>query len=214
MVTKTCYMCENLGITNEHAPPKCFFAKGHRKELITVPSCELHNNKNSDDVEFLRFLLVLSSSGYSNAAHRIFKNAILRDVRRKPNKYQQYHIDKYNFKNKNLIGTRIDRQRFDYSYNCIIKALYYHSFGKKHKLQFDVFSPNLYGFIGESLVGYDENHKKIFNSFRESMHNLKVEGFNPKIFKYKFQQVGEMTYFAAQFYDFFEVFAVTTIQVD
>lgn len=49
-----CYSCDRPATTKEHVPPQSFFPKGHRTNLITVPSCELHNNGNSEDVEYTR----------------------------------------------------------------------------------------------------------------------------------------------------------------
>src|SRR5690554_7592949 len=64
MKIKKCYMCENDATSREHVPPLCLFpemkdTKGinFRKELITVPSCDLHNSKKSDDDEFLMLSL-------------------------------------------------------------------------------------------------------------------------------------------------------------
>ena len=59
-----CYFCGNPANTVEHVPPRCLFPEskdvlGHdlRKNLITVPSCEIHNSNKSDDDEFLMFSL-------------------------------------------------------------------------------------------------------------------------------------------------------------
>jgi hypothetical protein len=62
----TCYMCERVADTREHAPPKCFFPVTLRTNLVTVPSCEEHNLDNSSDVEYVRN--VLSTQHGSNAA--------------------------------------------------------------------------------------------------------------------------------------------------
>jgi hypothetical protein len=52
-----CYACNNIATSREHVPPKCLFPTelgiNLRKALITVPSCEVHNGKKSDDDEFL-----------------------------------------------------------------------------------------------------------------------------------------------------------------
>ena len=53
----TCYACDQLATTREHAPPKSFFPADKRDQLITVPSCEVHNNDNSPDVDYVRNLL-------------------------------------------------------------------------------------------------------------------------------------------------------------
>ncbi len=48
-----CYACDDPATTKEHAPPFCFFPKGKRDNLWTVPSCETHNHAASLDVEYV-----------------------------------------------------------------------------------------------------------------------------------------------------------------
>lgn len=55
-----CYFCGRPSIGAEHVPPKSFFIKGKRENLITVPSCELHNQDKSKDDEYIRSLLLSS----------------------------------------------------------------------------------------------------------------------------------------------------------
>lgn len=48
---KICYWC-GIKLTDEtnnreHVPPNGFFPKGYREKLLTVPSCQEHNNKFS-----------------------------------------------------------------------------------------------------------------------------------------------------------------------
>ncbi len=83
-------MCNKEGVTKEHAPPQSLFLQGFRDQLITVPSCYDHNNKQSDDVEFLRVLLTFSAGTTSNVAFDVFRRKILKDIKRKPRKYGQY----------------------------------------------------------------------------------------------------------------------------
>lgn len=56
---KTCYACAEPATTREHVPPQSFFPEGHRQNLITVPSCALHNNANSKDVEYVRNVICI-----------------------------------------------------------------------------------------------------------------------------------------------------------
>jgi hypothetical protein len=51
-------MCEKPATTREHAPPLSFFPAGRRENLITVPSCNTHNNDNSQNVEYVRNIIV------------------------------------------------------------------------------------------------------------------------------------------------------------
>jgi len=53
-------MCSEIASSREHVPPMCLFPEEKdiktsmfRKNLITVPSCTLHNSKKSKDDEFL-----------------------------------------------------------------------------------------------------------------------------------------------------------------
>ena len=61
----TCYMCDEESTSSEHVPPKCLFPEQKdlpegvdlRKSLITVPSCDLHNSKKSNDDEYYSIVL-------------------------------------------------------------------------------------------------------------------------------------------------------------
>ncbi|MEN2394290.1 hypothetical protein [Pseudomonas halotolerans] len=70
-----CYHCEGDFTGWEHVPPQSFFFKGERGGLITVPSCDLHNQKKSKDDEYIRAIL-LSSAKLDDKPHL----APLRDV--------------------------------------------------------------------------------------------------------------------------------------
>ncbi len=54
---KICYWCGKLATSVEHFPPKGIFPSEHRKNLLTVPSCDEHNSANSKTDERFRFLL-------------------------------------------------------------------------------------------------------------------------------------------------------------
>lgn len=56
-----CYYCGEPSTGAEHVPPKSFFIKGQREGLITVPSCDVHNQHKSKDDEYIRSLLLSSA---------------------------------------------------------------------------------------------------------------------------------------------------------
>jgi len=68
-----CYLCENKGTTKEHAPAQCFFPEDKRMNLITVPSCALHNTATSLDDEYIRNVITLSKGTNEDAAN-IFRD--------------------------------------------------------------------------------------------------------------------------------------------
>jgi len=52
-----CYACDERATSKEHCPPKCFFPKNQRKNLIKVPACPKHNNEKSDNDEWIRLII-------------------------------------------------------------------------------------------------------------------------------------------------------------
>lgn len=69
----TCYACDELAATWEHAPPRTLYPvagefrfpvrKDFRAGLIQVPSCAAHNNgKHRDDAYVVSYLVVISAS--------------------------------------------------------------------------------------------------------------------------------------------------------
>lgn len=66
---KKCYFkgCQATPVTVEHAPPKSFFPKDKRKNLITVPSCAEHNNAKSNDDIYVLAQVTMNSSPRNDA---------------------------------------------------------------------------------------------------------------------------------------------------
>ena len=54
--------CQRRGTTREHIPPKSFFPKDQRNQLLTVKSCELHNNKKSSDDIYVLAQICMNAS--------------------------------------------------------------------------------------------------------------------------------------------------------
>jgi hypothetical protein len=89
-MTDLCYMCAQNSTSREHVPPKCVFpeqkdadGRNYRKELITVPSCDLHNSQKSKDDEYL--MVVLTSYFNNNqAAETQIKSKIARAWAKNP----------------------------------------------------------------------------------------------------------------------------------
>ena len=55
-----CYMCSDNETSREHTPPRGFFPTNHRVNLITVPSCSVHNEDTSKDDEYERNIITAS----------------------------------------------------------------------------------------------------------------------------------------------------------
>jgi hypothetical protein len=69
-----CYACDAPANTREHAPAKSFFPKRLRHDLLTVPSCTVHNNLQSLDVEYARCTISFQE-GLNDVANEAFEDA-------------------------------------------------------------------------------------------------------------------------------------------
>lgn len=76
-----CYFCGNAATTQEHVPPKGFFPKSERHNLICVSSCELHNNERSGEDEYFRMIVAGAAWEFLPIPLR---ETIIRSVKRKP----------------------------------------------------------------------------------------------------------------------------------
>lgn len=82
MNEKICYCCGLEATTREHAPSQGLFPPGYRKNLITVPSCVVHNNLLSDfDAKVRVYLQAPESNDVAKAA---WKDKTVRSFNRMP----------------------------------------------------------------------------------------------------------------------------------
>lgn len=73
----TCYFqgCTEKGVTKEHIPPRSFFPDGEKEQLLTVKSCERHNNSKSKDDLYVLAQICMNASP-SNRAREVFMNKV------------------------------------------------------------------------------------------------------------------------------------------
>lgn len=72
-----CYYqgCLEDGVTKEHIPPRSFFPKGEKEQLLTVKSCVKHNNQKSKDDLYVLAQICINASP-SNRAREVFINKV------------------------------------------------------------------------------------------------------------------------------------------
>jgi hypothetical protein len=75
---KRCYFqgCQENAVTKEHVPPKAFFPQGKRDNLLTVSSCEAHNNAKSGDDLYVLAQICMNTSP-ANESREIFFKTVL-----------------------------------------------------------------------------------------------------------------------------------------
>jgi len=198
MNTEKCYKCEQKATSREHVPPICLFPEikdtngiNFRKDLITVPSCDLHNSKKSDDDEFL--LLSLSGLIKNNPVgtfHQLTKAN--RALKRKNKDFIEKQIlrnHKY-AKIKTADGKfRIisignpDTERLINCLEHIAYGLYFQEFKERFEGETKM--------ILEFIEYKDENMQMFKKLLKKSFEVEKkldrgIKGKNPKVFYYQF----------------------------
>ncbi len=189
-----CYRCEEPGTSAEHVPPKCLFPtradipeKDYRINLITVPSCDLHNTAKSMDDEFLMVSLAgiigNNSIGY---LHKFGK--VERALRRRSyklldkvilNKQIVHRIPTNNGFLEVLWGTP-DIKRLHNCLQNIAYALHFYHFKSK-------FKGTVKSHFG--YLHYSKGNSATWNEFITKRAEIDLKGksyigSNPDVFKY------------------------------
>ena len=145
---KTCYACDRQATSREHVPPKCFFPekgelspeRDYRKNLITVPSCDVHNLSKSKDDEYL-LAVVLSYFENNAIAQGDFLKKMLPALKRRPSLFSFFaNLRPATVDGKPTAVFEVDRSRFDKSIVCMAQALHFHHYGEKWQEPFEVFT--------------------------------------------------------------------------
>ncbi|CAN5670690.1 hypothetical protein BH20ACI4_BH20ACI4_21770 [soil metagenome] len=192
-----CYMCNDITTTKEHVPPESFFPVGHRENLITVPSCEKHNNKNSEDVEYVGFFIHSFINSNMVAGKQFPK--VLRAFNRRPNLIDLVYGDQktINLLNgTNLFTIAVDKPRFRKVIKAIAYGLYFHYFKKPYYGDFIVWATDLTGeikSISEELEllkiksGFTQLNYTSLKMPHPSVFNCRIDQDNPENFIFEFQ---------------------------
>lgn len=139
-----CYMCVAIATSKEHVPPDCFFPKGYRDNLTTVPSCPTHNNDNSKDVEYVRNIVVTHHA--TNEVARVhFREKALKSFKRSPKLFSQtLQNAKEILFNGEITGVGIlDLTRFKSSMKAIAFGIYFGNYGKSFDGDWEIFGTGL-----------------------------------------------------------------------
>ena len=223
-MTQTCYMCDKPATSVEHVPPKCLFPAEKdlpegvslRKDLLTVPACDVHNAAKSKDDEFLLYVLSMNTANNSVAFNH-FSTKVLRAYQRRPALMRSIVSEHQEVVAVDQAGTAInalmvkaDMTRINKCLNQMANALYFSEFKAKFSgecrfLNDFTISPdsNLrVSVITESVERSALEHVKAY--FEELNH----KGSNPSVFRYRFEEADEhgLIALSMQFYGGSNVF--------
>lgn len=214
---ESCYLCGEEKCSVEHVPAKCFFPKEseYRQNLITVPSCKMHNEDTSKDDEYVRNIICLSI-GNNAIAYKQFIEKVLKSFQKSSRlmsqtfQNTQHLFVKEEQRIKSTLAFQIDRERFDKVMKKIGYALYYHKYGKVWQRGLIVATE----FLLDENMQQDELGEMI-KEFKPLLNTPMFDGNNPKVFQYTFGETdNEDVILWMRFYEGFEVFVIPNTETN
>jgi len=195
-------MCDLPSTGREHVPPQCFFPKAKdlgsgtdlRKNLDTVPSCDLHNLKKSKDDQY--FLNVVAGLELINEVGRNhYQNQIRRQNKRNPSIITRFR-DRANEEAGRLVH-EIEIQRLDRFFEQFARAMFYLHYSKKWLGDVGWFPE----FLARPTATMEEAQRQ--NLIREndcSFEKRPFFGENPSVFRYQVLELNEGVRMRVSFY--------------
>jgi hypothetical protein len=201
-------MCGAPSTSREHAPPDSFFPKGAKEGLVTVPSCDEHNLKNSLDVEYVRNAIV-THIATNDAARNHFQGKVLRSLQRSPKLRSKLFG---NVLPVQLGSTKtgifsIDINRFKSVMACIAGAMYYKDYGRCYPGQWKIISTSLAS-ERKFLFGVPDGWEEIRRRAGQLGMSQRPTS-QPDIFQYHEYHKSDLSViYRLTFYGGFEVYAI------
>jgi hypothetical protein len=196
----TCYMCSSPKSSVEHVPARGLFPKAKdlpegvdlRKQLITVPACDVHNSEKSKDDEYLMYALVMGIQNNATAALQV-KTKITRALSANPGvarlliQYQKPVKVEENATGEvhDTLALRVDAHRVHQALDHIGRALHFHHFGAKWPGPIQAIPLFLLALEGEAPETFNSHLDTMGQAVEELLSTLPAYGANQDVFSYK-----------------------------
>jgi hypothetical protein len=205
----TCYACDQPATTREHAPPSSFFPEGLRDNLITVPSCALHNNANSKDVEYARNV-ISTMLGVNEVGERHFLDKAIRSFGRTP---ALLHTTFSDIRPVNIHGMTsgvftLDVERITNVMAACIRALHFRETGER-VYNWQLVFPNLHFASGDATEEEAASWRESLSVFRRLPFSAQATS-SPDVFQYAVADIEGHRVYSLLFYRGFAVYAFRT----
>lgn len=199
-----CYFCHGEATTKEHVPPKQLFPRDMRRNLITVPSCQLHNGLKSRDDDYLRFVLIGSLKDIKDKRFKSVFDKTIRSIERKPSLAVSFLRTLKDF--DGLPSVEIDKKRLSYSYESIGRGIVFHEFGpiKVELHTIDDYISFLSDDTQGKIIGQEQS-KALKEVTDEFFTNLDWKGTNPLVFSYQSVKIKDFIFVKLKFYRTHEI---------
>jgi hypothetical protein len=128
---RTCYMCDELAVSKEHAPPRCFFpGRGAGLQLKTVHSCDLYNGQKSGDDIYVLAHICMNASRSGNLPEQLFLRSVAPQVLKKE-RFRDLLADGGQHIGEG-VAYPVDVRRFDSFFDHLSAAMYRMHFGESY----------------------------------------------------------------------------------
>jgi|24_taG_2_1085349.scaffolds.fasta_scaffold01737_3 hypothetical protein len=212
-----CYYCGQPKTSMEHVPPKVFFPDkkyshndiNHRQELITVPSCDVHNSNKSHLDEYLFVIMAINILANENGQHLALNKAVDKIIKRKPKLFkevlgsaQEVLVDEYGLGElQSTFAFEFDKNKLDECFDYISRGIYFHHFQKNYEGKVK----SRYQFVVSLDSDSVTTNKKLeeYRQFvKERLNNIEKHGQNTEVFYYKVLEEGsDKVFFQLSFYE-------------
>lgn len=216
MAVATCYMCNLAATSDEHAPPRCIFPArkdtpnqtDYRRNLITVPSCDAHNNVKSHDDEYLLHVLAASYTS-SNVGLTQFITKSARAFAKSPAKASSL-IRRSKPVQLQRVGDStwedglhvvVEAEKLDLVLGNCARALFFHETGRKLLGPLKVIT----GFTMYEDPTFQSRVTSGLAVTKSFFADHTAKGKNPDVFTYKFAESEISVLFLMHFYSHNEV---------
>ncbi len=212
MMKSTCYYCGQAATTKEHVPPKGIFpelkdspnGKDYRTNLMTVPSCELHNLSKSQDDEYLLYVLVMSLPS-NEVAKNQFLTKIHRAINKNPSLLRRFVIqyeevsvhDTVTNKWFKTIAIQPEHHRLVSIFTSIAKGIYYLEKGTFWNSHIHVVIEFTLSF---SDIKSNDKQEELVQGLDTVFSNIPQIGQNPEVFTYQFTNINGSSLCRFNFY--------------
>lgn len=211
-----CYYqgCKQGGITKEHVPPKSFFPKDQRKQLLTVPSCTLHNNsKSSDDVYVLAQICLNTSP--ANRSREIFMQRVVPQLGYNDNAFRKMLTKDKELLPGGSVRYQVDIDRFDNFFTSLSCGIVYKACKNSLPDNYDI--NHVYHNFDDSNESQEERTLKqlLLDLYSgkplEVMNFGRVSALNETVYSVKLFGVSNFGSSITIVHNFFGVFRVTSM---
>lgn len=179
-------MCDAAVTSREHVPPECLFPSGHRRNLITVPSCDQHNTEKSGDDEVVAYGLGLQAGTNELATGPRLKK-FMRAGNRRPGLARAVikNPQPITYDGHETSAIDVDRDRFDRVMDHTARGLLLHHTGRKHLGALGVHCLGFFCLEGPTARQVNAVLESLRATTAKGMALFDFKGENPEVFKYQ-----------------------------